>query len=179
MCGIAGAFHPKATVCSDEVLAAIRDRMPHRGPDGVGLWRSPDGRAASRTGACRSSTCRTRRCQPMANADGSVHVVFNGEIYNHAELRSELEALGKYRWTTDHSDTEVLLHAYEEWGLECVKRFYGMFAFVDLRRAQPRPAGDAPRARPRGHQAALLRAGPRAASGSSPPRSARSSRTRT
>ena len=130
MCGIAGAFHPTATVCADAVLAAIRDRMPHRGPDGVGLWRSPDGKCGLVHRRLSIIDLSNAALQPMTNADGSVHVVFNGEIYNHAELRKELEALGKYRWTTDHSDTEVLLHAYEEWGLECVKRFYGMFAFV-------------------------------------------------
>ena len=66
--------------------------------------------------------------QPMSNAEGTVTLTFNGEIYNHADLRRELQALGKYRWKTDHSDTEVLLHAFEEWGVDCVKRFYGMFA---------------------------------------------------
>ena len=64
----------------------------------------------------------------MVNDDGTVAVTFNGEIYNHMEIRKALEALGKYRWRTDHSDTEMLLHAYEEWGLDCVNRFYGMFA---------------------------------------------------
>ncbi len=106
----------------------MRDRMAHRGPDGVGLWQSP----------ARDCTFGHRRLsiidlsnaanQPMVNTAGDVAVIFNGEIYNHADVRRELEALGKYRWVTDHSDTEVLLHAYEEWGLECVKRFYGMFA---------------------------------------------------
>jgi len=55
-------------------------------------------------------------------------VVFNGEIYNHAEIRAELEALGGHRWKTDHSDTEVILHAFEQWGIDCVQRFRGMFA---------------------------------------------------
>ncbi len=64
----------------------------------------------------------------MSNCAGTVTLTFNGEIYNHAELRRELQALGKYQWKTDHSDTEVLLHAYEEWGVDCVKKFYGMFA---------------------------------------------------
>ncbi len=66
----------------------------------------------------------------MVNASGTVALTFNGEIYNHATVRAELEALGKYSWRTDHSDTEVLLHAFEEWGPECVNRFYGMFAFA-------------------------------------------------
>ena len=76
----------------------------------------------------------------MVNDAGNVSLIFNGEIYNHAELRSELEALGKYQWRTDHSDTEVLLHAYEEWGVDCVKRFYGMFAIgiYDAREPQRR-----------------------------------------
>ena len=66
----------------------------------------------------------------MLNDADTVALIFNGEIYNHAEIRKELEALGKYTWRTDHSDTEMLLHAYEEWGLDCVHRFYGMFAFA-------------------------------------------------
>ena len=71
----------------------------------------------------------------MTNRAGTVALTFNGEIYNHADVRRELEALGKYEWKTDHSDTEVLLHAYEEWGLDCVKRFYGMFAVASTTRA--------------------------------------------
>jgi asparagine synthase (glutamine-hydrolysing) len=66
----------------------------------------------------------------MTNHAGTVAVTFNGEIYNHADIRRELQALGKYVWKTDHSDTEVLLHAYEEWGLDCVHRLYGMFALA-------------------------------------------------
>lgn len=66
----------------------------------------------------------------MLNARGDVALVFNGEIYNHAELRQRLCALDKYQWKTDHSDTEVLLHAYEEWGLDCLHQLYGMFAIA-------------------------------------------------
>jgi asparagine synthase (glutamine-hydrolysing) len=66
--------------------------------------------------------------QPMVNAAGTVALTFNGEIYNHMDVRRELSALGKYQWKTDHSDTEMILHAYEEWGVDCVKKFYGMFA---------------------------------------------------
>ena len=66
----------------------------------------------------------------MANEDGSSAVVFNGEIYNHAEIRAELERLGGHRFRTDHSDTEVIVHAFEEWGIDCVHRFRGMFAFA-------------------------------------------------
>ncbi len=66
----------------------------------------------------------------MVNQDSTVVLVFNGEIYNHAEIRRELTALAKYQWKTDHSDTEVLLHAFEEWGLACLERLYGDFAFA-------------------------------------------------
>ncbi len=128
MCGIVGAFKPAGTSSGPEVVARMRDQMAHRGPDGVGIWSSQD----------RSCTLGHRRlsiidlsdaaAQPMLNAAGTVAVTFNGEIYNHAELRQKLAALGKYQWRTDHSDTEMLLHAYEEWGLDCITRFYGMFA---------------------------------------------------
>src|SRR5438094_2195074 len=130
MCGIVGAFKPNGASAGAEIVARMRDRMAHRGPDGVGLWCARD----------RSCTLGHRRlsiidlsdaaAQPMVNAAGTVAVTFNGEIYNHAALRTELEALCKYAWRTDHSDTEMLLHAYEEWGLDCVHRFYGMFAFA-------------------------------------------------
>jgi asparagine synthase (glutamine-hydrolysing) len=68
--------------------------------------------------------------QPMSNEDGTLWVVFNGEIYNHAEIRAELERRGGHRWKTDHSDTEVILHAFEEWGIDCVHKFRGMFAIA-------------------------------------------------
>jgi asparagine synthase (glutamine-hydrolysing) len=64
----------------------------------------------------------------MSNEDGSLWVVFNGEIYNHADIRTELEQLGGHTWRTDHSDTEVILHAFEEWGIDSIHRFRGMFA---------------------------------------------------
>ena len=68
--------------------------------------------------------------QPMPNEDGSIRIVFNGEIYNHAEIRAELEQLGGHRWTTDHSDTEMIVHAYEQWGIDCLQRFRGMFGLA-------------------------------------------------
>jgi asparagine synthase (glutamine-hydrolysing) len=131
MCGIIGSFQPTGwQACSPEVLTAMRDRMRHRGPDGAGLWRAPDRRCILGHRRLSIIDLSTSANQPMVNAQGTVALVFNGEIYNHAELRPELEALRKYTWQTDHSDTEVLLHAYEEWGLDCVRRFYGMFAFA-------------------------------------------------
>ena len=128
MCGIVGSFHPEGRTCDADVIARMRDRMAHRGPDGCGLWGSRDRRC--RLGHRRLSIIdlSDAAAQPMSNRDETVVVTFNGEIYNHGDLRRELQALGKYDWKTDHSDTEVVLHAYQEWGLEFVQRLYGMFA---------------------------------------------------
>ena len=128
MCGIVGAFKPGGASCGPDVVARMRDRMAHRGPDGVGIWESTD--RACTLGHRRLSIIdlSTSANQPMVNRAGTVAVIFNGEIYNHLALRQKLAALGKYEWVTDHSDTEMLLHAYEEWGLDGFKQFYGMFA---------------------------------------------------
>jgi len=128
MCGIVGSFHPLAKGASPDVVARMRDRMSHRGPDGHGLWASADRRCVLGHRRLSIIDLSENAAQPMLNAQGTVALTFNGEIYNHAEVRKELEALGTYAWKTDHSDTEVVLHAYEEWGVDCVKKFYGMFA---------------------------------------------------
>jgi asparagine synthase (glutamine-hydrolysing) len=128
MCGIVGSFKPGGETCGEDVITRMRDRMSHRGPDGVGYWQSPRRDCALGHRRLSIIDLSTTANQPMVNRAGNVALVFNGEIYNHADVRRELEQLGKYAWTTDHSDTEVLLHAYEEWGLDCTKRFCGMFA---------------------------------------------------
>lgn len=130
MCGLVGAFAPGREVAGDGMIAVMRDRMAHRGPDGAGLWRAQDGSAAFGHRRLSIIDLSEEAAQPMANAAGDVVIAFNGEVYNHAEIRRELEKRGKYRWKSDHSDTEVLLHAYEEWGLACLDRLYGMFAFA-------------------------------------------------
>jgi asparagine synthase (glutamine-hydrolysing) len=128
VCGIVGSFHPEGRTAGADVIVRMRDRMAHLGPDGCGLWASGDHRC--RLGHRRLSIIdlSDTAAQPMTNRAGTVAVTFNGEIYNHADLRRELQGLEKYEWKTDHSDTEVLLHAYEEWGLDLVQRLYGMFA---------------------------------------------------
>jgi asparagine synthase (glutamine-hydrolysing) len=128
MCGIVGSFHPTKSSCGPEVVVRMRDRMPHRGPDGTGIWMSSDRRCTFGHRRLSIIDLSNAATQPMSNCAGTVTLTYNGEIYNHAELRKELQALGKYQWKTDHSDTEVLLHAYEEWGVDCVRKFYGMFA---------------------------------------------------
>ncbi len=104
--------------------------MAHRGPDGQGNWISPDQRVGLGHRRLSIIDLSDIAAQPMCNEDGSLWVVFNGEIYNHAAIRSELEQLGGHRWKTDHSDTEVILHAFEQWGIDCIQRFRGMFAIA-------------------------------------------------
>jgi asparagine synthase (glutamine-hydrolysing) len=130
MCGIVGAFKPGTAGSGSDIVARMRDRMAHRGPDGHGIWCARDQSCTFGHRRLSIIDLSTDANQPMVNDAGTVALIFNGEIYNHADIRKELEALGKYRWRTDHSDTEMLLHAYEEWGLDCVNRFYGMFALA-------------------------------------------------
>jgi asparagine synthase (glutamine-hydrolysing) len=108
----------------------MRDALRHRGPDGAGVWTSADRRVGLAHRRLSIIDLSETAAQPMANEDASLQLVFNGEIYNHAEIRRELQAIGGYRWKTDHSDTEVILHAFEQWGIDCVHRFRGMFAFA-------------------------------------------------
>ena len=131
MCGINGAlaFSNGTFRVTEPYITRMRDTMAHRGPDGADTWIAPDQRVG--LGHRRLSIIDLSPCakQPMTNEDGSLSITYNGEIYNHRELRSELSQSGRHRWTTDHSDTEVILHAFEEWGIECLSRFRGMFAF--------------------------------------------------
>jgi asparagine synthase (glutamine-hydrolysing) len=132
MCGITGAlvFEGSAFRVSEQYIIAMRDTMIHRGPDGCGVWVSKNGRVGFGHRRLSIIDLSEAASQPMNNEDNSLHIIFNGEIYNHAEIRKELENLGGYRWKTDHSDTEVILHAFEQWGIDCVKKFRGMFAIA-------------------------------------------------
>jgi asparagine synthase (glutamine-hydrolysing) len=129
MCGICGvlAFND-SFACDAQVTVAMRDTMTHRGPDDAGVWSSPCGRVT--LGHRRLSIVDVSNFghQPMGNEDGSVWVTFNGEIYNHEQLRPELEARGhRYR---SRCDTETIVHLYEEEGERCVERLDGMFAIA-------------------------------------------------
>ena len=130
MCGIIGSFSPRGMACPDPDLTRMRDRMVHRGPDGGQNWRSADNKVAFGHRRLSIIDLSENANQPMVNAAGDLAVIFNGEIYNHAELRKVLAATGKYRWKTDHSDTEVLLNGYAEWGLGLIDKLYGDFAIV-------------------------------------------------
>ncbi len=131
MCGINGVLAlDGAFRVTPGYLERARDTMAHRGPDGADCWISEDGRVGLGFRRLAIIDLSPSAMQPMANEDGSLRIVFNGEIYNHASIRAELETLGGHTWVTDHSDTEVILHAYEQWGMECLHRFRGMFAFA-------------------------------------------------
>jgi len=103
--------------------------MAHRGPDGSGLWASSNGEVGLAHRRLSIIDLSDSAAQPMGSEDGKVQLVFNGEIYNHAEIRRELIRAGVTGWITDHSDTEVLLKSYLHWGIGCIERFRGMFGF--------------------------------------------------
>lgn len=132
MCGIVGAlaFQGSNFRVTEPYLVAMRDTMVTRGPDGAGTWVGEDGRIGFGHRRLSIIDRSDLAAQPMTNHDGTLWVTYNGEIYNHAEIRTELEALGRFTWKTDHSDTEVLLHAFEHWGIDCLEKFRGMFAFA-------------------------------------------------
>jgi asparagine synthase (glutamine-hydrolysing) len=132
MCGIAGImrFGAAPRPVEERLLLAMRDTMAHRGPDGVGAWLSPDRRLGLAHRRLAIIDLSPAAAQPMSTADGRLTIVFNGEIYNHAALRRELEAAGCRTWQTDHADTEVILQAFVVWGIECLDRLRGMFAFA-------------------------------------------------
>ncbi|MFZ4695228.1 MAG: asparagine synthetase B family protein [Verrucomicrobiia bacterium] len=127
MCGILGYVAKGAVAPARERFERAVDMLDHRGPDRRGTWYSPDGRVG--LGFRRLSILDLEGGdQPMANEDGSLHLVFNGEIYNFRALREGLERKG-HRFAT-RSDTETILHHYEERGEACVEDFRGMFAFA-------------------------------------------------
>lgn len=127
MCGILGYFLKGSAAPPRERFLRALDALEHRGPDRRGTWFSPDGRVG--LGFRRLSVIDLEGGdQPMGNEDGSLRVVHNGEIYNFQELRERLKAKG-HRFAT-RSDTEVILHAFEERGEECLEGLRGMFAFA-------------------------------------------------
>jgi asparagine synthase (glutamine-hydrolysing) len=126
MCGIAGQLCYGSTLPDRGLLETMSERLAHRGPDGQGVYINGRIALAHRRLAIIDLSDDAR--QPIANEDGSLWLVYNGEIYNFVELRAELVAKGH----TFHSktDSEVILHAYEEWGTECLSRLNGMWAFA-------------------------------------------------
>ncbi len=141
MCGISGIFRPDGGPVDSRRVVRMREAMVPRGPDGYGLSQGPGFALGHRRLAILDLSDAGR--QPMTNEDGSVTIVFNGEIYNFAELRPQLETAGhRFRSTCD---TEILVHGYESWGMEgLLKRIQGMYALalVDSRRGELHLARD-------------------------------------
>lgn len=132
MCGVAGLLSTRngqAGPVSPGVLKSMADAMAHRGPDGSGVWVADDRSIGMSHRRLSIIDLSDAAGQPMHDARSELTIVYNGEIYNHAELRQQLTGLGHTTWHTDHSDTEVLLAAYREWGVDCLSRLRGMFAF--------------------------------------------------
>jgi asparagine synthase (glutamine-hydrolysing) len=129
MCGISGVVSFGRFEVTPEYVTALREPLAHRGPDGAATWVSDDRRVGLGFRRLAIIDLAESAMQPMANEDGSVRLLMNGEIYNHADLRPELEAAG-HRFRTDHADTEVVVHAFEEWGIDCLHRLRGMFALA-------------------------------------------------
>lgn len=131
MCGIAGFVVPSGTVDVGNVLRAMARAIAHRGPDDEGFLRVSTADGVHDVGLAHrrlSIIDLSAGHQPLGNETGAVQIVFNGEIYNFEALRAELVACGHV--FTTRSDTETIVHAYEEWGADCVDRFRGMFAFA-------------------------------------------------
>ncbi|MCZ4340451.1 amidotransferase 1, exosortase A system-associated [Sphingomonadaceae bacterium G21617-S1] len=126
MCGIAGIYHLQTAKPVEEArVRAMTDAIAHRGPDGSGCWLAP----GVGLGHLRLAIIDLAGgVQPMASADGQAMISYNGEIYNFREVRAELEALGRTFRT--HSDTEVIVEAWRQWGPDCLSRLNGMFAFA-------------------------------------------------
>jgi asparagine synthase (glutamine-hydrolysing) len=132
MCGIVGSlvFDKSSFEINEKYLTKMRDVMEHRGPDGFGLWISDNYKVGFGHRRLSIIDISTIANQPMFNEDNSICVVFNGEIYNHLEIRKELNDIGGHVWKTNHSDTEVILHSFEQWGIKCIDKFRGMFSIA-------------------------------------------------
>lgn len=125
MCGFVGILNNKKI--SDETLIRARDETIHRGPDDAGLYISKDRHVGLAFRRLSIIDLSPTGHQPMTNEDKTIWIVFNGEVYNFIELRKELEHLG-HRFVSN-TDTETILHGYEEWGTDVVEHLRGMFAF--------------------------------------------------
>jgi asparagine synthase (glutamine-hydrolysing) len=130
MCGLVAIFGygDNAAAVDKAELLRIRERMSTRGPDGSGLWISENGRVGLAHRRLAIIDLSPSGAQPMSNAEGTLRIVFNGEIYNYRELRSSLERTGE-RFVSS-SDTEVLLHLYRKHGKDMVRHLRGMYAFA-------------------------------------------------
>ena len=131
MCGLAGILGTKLHCVSSKLLEKMANAIAHRGPDDSGVWHDPEvgiGLAHRRLSIVDLSPAGH---QPMASHSNRYEFVFNGEIYNHLDLRTELQSTGHTPHWRGHSDTETLLAGFDAWGIEAtVKKSIGMFSFA-------------------------------------------------
>lgn len=130
MCGIVGCFvfNGSSLRISNNYLTKMRDTMIHRGPDGGNNWISEDEKVGLAHRRLSIIDLSNQASQPMSNWDDSIQIVFNGEIYNHAEIREQLLISGVNNWKTSHSDTEVILNSFQYWGIDFIHKLRGDFA---------------------------------------------------
>ncbi len=131
MCGIAGLLDLSHQISGQERQLSVSwmtDLLRHRGPDDSGIWVSENNNIGLGHTRLSIIDLSANARQPMSNEDGSIWITYNGEIYNFKEIRPVLEKKGHV--FRSNSDTEVILHAYEEWGEQCIEKFSGMFAFA-------------------------------------------------
>ena len=130
MCGVAGFYDTKQLIKTNHfnLLKRLETALKHRGPDGYGYWLSPTTKMGLVHRRLSIIDTSFRGRQPFESTDQSTILSFNGEIYNHPKLKQELESLGcTYQ---SNCDTESILHAYQKWGINCLNKFNGMFAFA-------------------------------------------------
>jgi asparagine synthase (glutamine-hydrolysing) len=127
MCGISGFIDFNKTT-NQQILEKMNRTMAHRGPDGEGYGIYNNEIATVGLGHRRLSIIDLSNAGSQPQTFGSLHITYNGEVYNYAEIKAELELKGHH--FNGHSDTEVILHAYAEWGSTALQKFIGMFAFV-------------------------------------------------
>jgi asparagine synthase (glutamine-hydrolysing) len=130
VCGILGIhnYANGSAPLTENLIAAMRDTIRHRGPDDAGLWIDPSHKVGLGFRRLSIIDLSPKGHQPMTNEDGTVHIVFNGEIYNYQQLRPGLEQKGHV--FRSHTDTEVIIHLYEERGADCVTLLDGMYGFA-------------------------------------------------
>lgn len=130
MCGICGvySFGQNRPPVDEEYVQTMRDLIAHRGPDDAGVYLSPNGKVGLANRRLSIIDLSAAGRQPMCNEDGSVWIAYNGEVYNFADYRAELEAAG--HTFRSNTDTEVTIHLYEEYGHDVVHKLRGMFAFA-------------------------------------------------
>ncbi|MCZ6861007.1 MAG: asparagine synthase (glutamine-hydrolyzing) [Alphaproteobacteria bacterium] len=132
MSGIAGTltFDSGRFRVTERYLTAMADTLTHRGPDGAGAWIAETGRIGLAQRSLAHGEPPKPAHQPAKNPNGTLRAVLDGQIFNYWDVRRELDLLSEWQWQSDHWNTELVLHAFEQWGIDCVQKFRGIFTFA-------------------------------------------------